>query len=474
MYKTFVYVIYEAGNFNPALDFCVKFGAHNNLSAIIYCPYFLPDTESYIEKCKQNGIVYVSEHNQYGGVCDVVSQINESGIVSYTPASVSFGVNNAPILRMKRFLLRKLVPSKAESINALVAWYHSKSVSYGEFLSSISAKAVFFAEYNVERDSCCWLEAASKLQLKTIIISYGSITPDEAAIAYYDNPEYSLEKSALFYVLSLFSKWCKRFKSRNMIRLPVEQALAIEFLGYSSKNPWVVNSGSVDYVVLESDFMRQMYVANGIDASRIKVCGSPSLDKLSGGYLDKETVKSELYTALKLDPDKGLLVCAIPPNQYPGVACPEATSYEELLAIWFDILREMAMCYNVVISTHPSARPSEIKSIENSGFSVSLGGIAELLPITDIYFASVSSTIKWALACGVPVVNYDCYQYDHPDYADVQQVDTFMTADEVKGFATQYLANDFLLRKRQEVCSVSLFYGVLEGGSVSKISQLIN
>ncbi len=35
---------------------------------------------------------------------------------------------------------------------------------------------------------------------------------------------------------------------------------------------------------------------------------------------------------------------------------------------------------------------------------------------------SVSSTIRWAIACGKPVINYDVYRYQYTDYLDVKAV----------------------------------------------------
>src|SRR5262249_8500449 len=41
---------------------------------------------------------------------------------------------------------------------------------------------------------------------------------------------------------------------------------------------------------------------------------------------------------------------------------------------------------------------------------------AELIPLCDLYVASISATIRWALACGIPVINYDTYRYRYGDY----------------------------------------------------------
>jgi hypothetical protein len=45
------------------------------------------------------------------------------------------------------------------------------------------------------------------------------------------------------------------------------------------------------------------------------------------------------------------------------------------------------------------------------------GPTEELVPLADVFVASISATIRWALALGIPVINYDCYRYRYGDYA---------------------------------------------------------
>ena len=49
---------------------------------------------------------------------------------------------------------------------------------------------------------------------------------------------------------------------------------------------------------------------------------------------------------------------------------------------------------------------------------------ASLIPHCDVYVASVSATIRLAIAAGKPVINYDCYRYRWQDFAKVAGVIT--------------------------------------------------
>jgi hypothetical protein len=47
---------------------------------------------------------------------------------------------------------------------------------------------------------------------------------------------------------------------------------------------------------------------------------------------------------------------------------------------------------------------------------------ASIVPLCDLYVASVSATIRWAIACGKPVINYDAYRLDFQDYPGIEAV----------------------------------------------------
>ncbi len=56
--------------------------------------------------------------------------------------------------------------------------------------------------------------------------------------------------------------------------------------------------------------------------------------------------------------------------------------------------------------------------------------IARLIPLCDVFVASVSATISMALACGKPVVNYDVYRFRYDDFEGVPDLHTFENRSE--------------------------------------------
>jgi hypothetical protein len=71
---------------------------------------------------------------------------------------------------------------------------------------------------------------------------------------------------------------------------------------------------------------------------------------------------------------------------------------------------------------------------------------ADMVPTCDFYVASVSSTIRWAIACGKPVINYDVYRYRYSDFLKVPGVFTMQEQHEFRS-ALNRLALDGEYRK---------------------------
>src|SRR5690606_12345871 len=71
------------------------------------------------------------------------------------------------------------------------------------------------------------------------------------------------------------------------------------------------------------------------------------------------------------------------------------------------------------VSLHPRITAAEAGIVRRYHLAVSSWNIAELVPLAGLYVASCSATIRLAISCGIPTLNYDIYRYDYGDYDDV-------------------------------------------------------
>jgi hypothetical protein len=68
------------------------------------------------------------------------------------------------------------------------------------------------------------------------------------------------------------------------------------------------------------------------------------------------------------------------------------------------------------VRPHPRVAMEKLTPFAGPNVKFTWQPTAELIPLCDLYVASISATIRWALACGIPVINYDTYRYRYCDY----------------------------------------------------------
>lgn len=71
------------------------------------------------------------------------------------------------------------------------------------------------------------------------------------------------------------------------------------------------------------------------------------------------------------------------------------------------------------------------------------------MPLADVFVASISATIRWALALGIPVINYDCYRYRYDDYRGAQGM---TLVEDQRSFAAALREICFDEAARQKLC----------------------
>ena len=462
----FVYLVYEAGNFRLALDMSLDLRARGVGEPVLFSPYYLPDTPRYLVEARRQGIAYVHESTALGGYADPIAQLGAG------PASGC----EAPKLERRPGVRARLATRAAlADLARIQEWERhcdSRHAAAYAFLRAAGARALLLPEDNVERDSACWIRAMRALGGRSIVVSYGAMNPLEAAIAYHDNPEHTVRTRADRAFAALFPRWSTRYRGRRMLRLPTPRALALERLRLAPANPWIVNGGDVDAVVVESEYMKARFVRHGIAARKVHPIGHASLDELARATGHREEIRAAWRAAHGYDGARPVLLCAMPPDQYPRLPAPEFPTYEELVDGWLAALRALETHFPAV-SPHPNLAPAIRERIRAAGVALLEGGVAQWLPACDVYAASVSGTIKWALACGKPVVNYDCYRYGHDDFFGIPTVAHPATYPEFVLELMRFGNARHAARMAQEAQRGRERYGVLDGNAGERIAQLV-
>ena len=256
-----------------------------------------------------------------------------------------------------------------------------------------------------------------------VIAALGSAPVEELANIYMHAPELASGSATQKIVGRLFPEWRHRQGGKTILRSPVERILVQKLLRMSAERPWVYYSGHADAILVDSDEVREFCLAHGLDAKRVRVTGFVEHDRLAADLANRAAVRARLDKELGLDPHKPLILLALVQEHYISGA-PACDFQRHADMVEFIVKSAAASQFEVVVCLHPSMPYDEFSYIEHWGVRISRWETVTLVPVCDVFIASGSSTINWAVACGKPVINYDVYRYDLRAFADAPAVVT--------------------------------------------------
>ena len=196
-----------------------------------------------------------------------------------------------------------------------------------------------------------------------------------------------------------------------------------EILNLTPPDPWTMNSGFSQAIAVESKKMIDYYKDEGFLKDRLRLTGSLADDQMYQIRQNRSQKIKQFTKRIGIKNDKPLILFAAPPNQnIDGSRCKfEFDSYEEALKFIANNLCIFSEKYNIIVRPHPNF--SNIKNIlKDYSLTITLEDTAQLIALSDIYIASASATIRWAIACGVPTINYDLFHYNYPEYLEERGV----------------------------------------------------
>lgn len=291
-----------------------------------------------------------------------------------------------------------------------------------ELIRSQQARLLVLAGDLIDYDTGLFVRSAHREGISAVVVPAWMAGPREATESVKDKPQFSCSRWTNRLFGYFRPNWVHEHNGKRLLREPAAQALAMEWLNVAPPRPWVLHSGYSDAIAVESEAMRQYGIREGLPAKQLVLTGSVVHDGISESIQLASERRAELLNVLGLPPNRPVLLTALPPDQlaYGRSEC-EFQNYKELIQFWMNTLVQAGDC-NIVVSLHPSVRPGDMAYVEESGAKISREPVWKLIPLCDVYIASISATIQWAIACSKPVINYDVYQYRYPDYLGVRGV----------------------------------------------------
>lgn len=333
-------------------------------------------------------------------------------------------------------------------------------------------------------DSSLIIQYAKKKGIPNIVLTWIYATGDDPANVYYNNniyPNHSLKRWLNIIVAKRYPQYLYKYRGVEIIRLPAAQLLVREILKLGEPLPWVFNSGYADAIVVDSNAMYNYYHRAGIPKEQLRITGMPMQDVLFKSVTNKSIIRSQIYNYYEFDIKKPLILTAFIPDCFgllKGTSYPkEFYSYDELNSFWMDNLARLNDRYNLLATVHPGTSDQERDELDNKyGIRVmrSLHSTALVLPISVLHITSVSSTIRWAIACNVPVIDYDVYDFDN-QLGDVPGVVKIYAKKDFIEIVEIILSNEQFIGKLKEIQKESVSeYGLIDGLSSERLLDLIS
>lgn len=309
-----------------------------------------------------------------------------------------------------------------------------------------------------------------------IIVPFTIVNMLEWAEAFYKEPSHDADLMINAIIGFLFPNWCHKHQGRSLV-MPFQQVLCNEYFETTPPVPWLINSGHADAIAVESAFMHQYYLRSGIKADRLHLTGALYDDVLHHALTHAPILRQSLYKRLRLPNDRPMLLCALPPNQLAGAGRTQCdfSDYLQVLQAFLMPLRRLGSTLHCVVSLHPRIDPNALLALDLTGFHIVSDSVAELIPLSQMYIASCSATIRLAVNCGVPVINYDVYRYNYDDYKAIPGVLSIEDQAQYEQAVTTLCTLPEEYNRIREVSrNFSATHAVLDGKAGERLLALMN
>ncbi len=276
-------------------------------------------------------------------------------------------------------------------------------------------------------------------------------------------------------VARLFPRWRLTFRGRDVLRLPGSRALALELSGLAPDRPWVPCSSAVSALACDCEQTRQSMVGMGVDSDQISVVGAAVHDRLA---MFRAQGRSALTKRFGLRPERQLVVCGWPANIFPwlGSRTIGYPDYPSVARAWAAALAHLRgkFQWDVLITVHPKTLDEELEEPRSRGLATVRGDSDELVAHCDLFTTLNGSSITaWAIACGKPVLLFDCFETNYPEFTTAPGCTMVRTEAEFREELERLAGDPAALRVLAEKqASVAAEWGVLDGNASRGLGEL--
>jgi hypothetical protein len=330
-------------------------------------------------------------------------------------------------LKRLRLIKRAEALRRIHQGSAMVLHYRQFWQLFGDTIGAGAIDALLIPEDIVGKVWPVAIAAGHDRGVPTLVLPYTLANRDEAIQGLKGLPEFQTVNNRV--AATWYPRWRYSDNTVDLVRLPSPHIFAHEELGIAPRDPWMMNSGYADKILVDSPASLEYFRAGGIPIEQMATVGSVSQDRIFEQRRNRDESLQALRQQLGLSSKKPLLLISGCPNQLsaPVPFCEFAT-IEDVARFVGDSVAPLAEHYHLVVRPHPNFAEFG-RMLEPFGIKSTLAPTASLVPLADVFIAFASATIRWAIACAIPTVNYDVFHYRYGDFAAAKGVASVTGAD---------------------------------------------
>jgi hypothetical protein len=272
----------------------------------------------------------------------------------------------------------------------------------------------------------------------------------------------------------LAPQWVDKGRFAGAVMFPPPYILAAEAKGITLRDAWTVHGGLADRLCAESQENLERYLEEGIPQSKCELTGSPYCDDMVDAVAGNPAAQEALCKPQPIEPGRLKVLVSWPPSYHDQRGDQnEFGTYEEMTRRIFRGLRAVPGT-EVTASLHPACAPETRSWVEAEGVAVSDDYVIRLIPQHDVFVTYFSSTIRWAIAAGKPVINYDAYRLGIDIYDRAGGFTNVETLQELTSRMAALAGEPAAFsRMTAEQCRAAPRWGLLDGRCCERIAALI-
>jgi len=342
---------------------------------------------------------------------------------------------------LKKAIRIGLERSGLSSLLALFFYYHTLK---RRFRSLQTVPSIIFTN----GDRHIFLEQAAlkygiKNDIPTVVLNYTQSANSESLLIGKMKKTAGVLKSQI----SMWGRFLERLAPQNYIYdgserfsfYTPEVAVTLKLFGTLSENPWEMGCGKSRYIMASSLEEKESWVKRGVKTEKILVAPTLAQIYLQKSFNNKKLILNNMMREDGLDISRQNLVFAVSQLWEHGMIDDKHHFYNQLL----DIVKSLRTTgCNLFLSLHPKMKKDDYLFLEGERTKILNKRLHDVLPVFDLLVAVNSSTLYWAVACGIPSVNLNFWGLDTSIYASYESINNVTNIDQMLGVVSCLLSQD--------------------------------